>query len=524
MELSKYEPRRLVSLARGVTEPSGWVAGVEYREADLRDRAAVDRVLAEVRPSTVYHVAAQRDPGAAEAAVHRTLTTNVLGTQNVVAAAQRHEVGRLVYGSTGKAMRPYTRDTYAASKKVGEWLLGAASHSGMSCAAARFTHVVDNSIIRRRLGDWIADGSPIRLHAPDIVFYVQSARESAQLLLTAGLEAEPGRFSIHVINDLGYPIDLLDLAVGANLAMGRLSPVFLCGFEPGYQERAYPAVFDPAVSPDFSALLNGFESAMAGRSATTAGVDRFALRVTNSARIRLRLRALDRACTASEGPSGHAGGTRRALVGHARRRARVLARGHPPPDRRADGARGRRRDGRARAHHECGASVSRSVAGRGGRNGGTGSSTTRRRSSRSSRLTGSDEAAPAEQVFQRLQRMDGGGDVVVELLGARVIQRRGERCSASSSGRAASARSPGRGAAAGRPGRRRRGRRARARPAPAPRPSGARRQAPRPSGRRPTMRRPRCPGPGRASSPPRAARALLAAARADRARPSSAVA
>ena len=303
MELSKYEPRRLVSIARGVTEPSGWVAGVEYRDADLRDRAAVDRVLAEVRPSTVYHVAAQRDPGVAETAVHRTLTTNVIGTQNLVEAAQRNEVGRLVYGSTGKAMRPYTRDTYAATKKAGEWLLGAASRGGMSCAAARFTHVVDNSIIRRRLGDWIADGSPIRLHAPDIVFYVQSARESAQLLLTAGLEAEPGRFSIHVIKDLGYPIDLLDLAVGANLAMGRLSPVYLCGFEPGYEERTYPGVFDPDVSPDFSPLLNAFESAMAGPSKTTTGVDRFALRVKDSPRLRLRLRALDRACRISEDPA-----------------------------------------------------------------------------------------------------------------------------------------------------------------------------------------------------------------------------
>ena len=86
---------------------------------------------------------------------------------------------------------------------------------GCCCSAARFTHVVDNSIIYRRLRAWAdAEAGTIRLHSPDIAFYVQSALESAQLLLLALTGAERGEFRVLAITDLGWPVTLLDLALG----------------------------------------------------------------------------------------------------------------------------------------------------------------------------------------------------------------------------------------------------------------------------------------------------------------------
>jgi hypothetical protein len=190
-QLAKWHPRRLVSVSRGLTD--GWprLDGAEYAHADIRDQASLAAVFGQVRPDLVFHLAAQRDPGLAEQEVHRTVATNVLGTGHVIRAAEESGASQLVFASTGKALRPYSREVYTASKRAAEWLVARAACSGRArYSAARFTHVVDNSIIRQRLLGW-SEAGVIRLHATDIMFYAQSALESAQLLLCAGLDARP---------------------------------------------------------------------------------------------------------------------------------------------------------------------------------------------------------------------------------------------------------------------------------------------------------------------------------------------
>jgi len=148
-------PKRLVSVGRGVTDRYPRLAGAHYLQADIRDRQRLTSVLGELQPDVVFHVAAQRDPGLAEQEVHRTLSTNVLGTENVIKVAAELGVPQVVCASTGKALRPYSPDVYTASKRVAEWLVAAAAGSSSTAySTARFTHVVDNSIIHGRLLDW----------------------------------------------------------------------------------------------------------------------------------------------------------------------------------------------------------------------------------------------------------------------------------------------------------------------------------------------------------------------------------
>ncbi len=115
-------PGRLVSVSRGVSDSRPRHPGVEYRSADVRDRDALDRLIGDVRPDLIFHVAAQRDPGLAEVEVHRTVSTNVLGTRNVLIAAAEAGVPQVVCASTGKALRPYSPDMYTASKRAAEWV------------------------------------------------------------------------------------------------------------------------------------------------------------------------------------------------------------------------------------------------------------------------------------------------------------------------------------------------------------------------------------------------------------------
>ncbi|MBB4693380.1 polysaccharide biosynthesis protein [Paractinoplanes abujensis] len=269
--LAALRPARLVSLAH--LPPGRPVPGVRYELGDVRDRALVRRVLAHHRPSLVFHLAAQRDPGRAEAQPADALATNLIGTRNVLAEAERTGVRRLVYASTGKAMRPYTPDVYAGSKRLGEGLVARAAARGTTaCSAVRFTHVVDNSIIARRLRLWCERGDVVRLHAADTMFYVQSARESAQLLLTALTAPADDVYRMYTIRDLGWPVSLLDLALGVMAAQQSIVPLYVAGPEPGYEPAAYPGLFDPRYAGGISPLINALEAPYA-RPSTCPEVD-----------------------------------------------------------------------------------------------------------------------------------------------------------------------------------------------------------------------------------------------------------
>lgn len=304
-QLALFHPARLVSVSRGITEIFARHENVEYLNADVRAFNALEQVVAEVEPDIVFHVAAQRSPGLAEIEVHRSVATNVLGVRNILAAATAAGAGQVVIASTGKALRPYSPEIYTASKRAAEWVaMSVAGASEMKCSAARFTHVIDNSIIRDRLLRWAANGSDnaaVRLHGPEAAFYVQSARESAQLLLISLLGAVPGEFRVHAIADLGWPVSLLDVSLGLLAETGSATPVYVSGYDPGYEEVPFPGLYDLATAGDVSPLMNAFETA-AMTGAPCPMVNSFRLEMTPDPVLPKLLSGIDDACAAN-GPA-----------------------------------------------------------------------------------------------------------------------------------------------------------------------------------------------------------------------------
>lgn len=305
-QLAGLCPGRLVGVSRGVTRCTAPVAGAKYLHADVRDRHSVSALVREIRPDVIFHLAAQRDPGLAEVEVHRTISTNLLGTRNVLAVAAAAGVPQVVCASTGKALRPYSPDVYTASKRAAEWVAAyMVAGRDLLCSAARFTHVVDNSIIYRRLRTWAGAGpaAVIRLHGSDLAFYAQSARESAQLLLLAYLGAARGEFRVHAITDLGWPVYLLDLALGV-LAAGdaaALCPVYFSGYDAGYEEVPFPGLYDPMTAGDVSPLLNAYETA-AAVPPTAPGANAARLEFATDLRLHQMLSALDDSCARTQDP------------------------------------------------------------------------------------------------------------------------------------------------------------------------------------------------------------------------------
>lgn len=302
-QLAARKPGRLVSLSRGLT--SGWPRQpeAEYLQGDVRDRARLDEVIAEVRPDVIFHVAAQRSPALAEVEVYRTVTTNVLGTRNVLAAAAAAGVPQVVCASTGKALRPYSPEMYTASKRAAEWCAQSmAISTDTLVSAARFTHVIDNSIVYERLLDWAATDGVVRLHGASIAFYVQSALESAQLLLLAFTGARPREFLVHAITDLGWPVSLIDVAIGVLASKSSRSPIYVSGYDPGYEEVAFPGLYDPQTAGDVSPLLNAFETAALAQSSCPM-VDAFRLDMVPDMVSPKLLTGLESVCDRTQDPA-----------------------------------------------------------------------------------------------------------------------------------------------------------------------------------------------------------------------------
>ena len=66
---------------------------------------------------------------------------------------------------------------------------------------------------------------------------------------------------MHAITDLGWPVCLIDVALGVLASKQSRTPVYISGYDPGYEEVAFPGLYDPATAGDVSPLMNAFETA-----------------------------------------------------------------------------------------------------------------------------------------------------------------------------------------------------------------------------------------------------------------------
>lgn len=274
--LRRMGVHRIVSIAHLEPTRKRVVPGVEYIHADITDAETIEALLCAIRPDLVLHLAGIRDPGMAERRVVDAVRSNVLGTEFVAQSAQRAGVPVTVAASTGKAMRLFTSDIYASSKQLLEYQMARAAETGtMRTGCARFTHIVDNSLIYDKMQRWATTGKPIRLHGPNVDLFVQSAREASQLLMLAARVAREndGPSRVQAITDLGWPpVDLLGLAMDVIEETGSSSPIISIGFPAGYEEMPYPGTTDPRTAGDHSPLFNCLEAAMAMASPAVGGV------------------------------------------------------------------------------------------------------------------------------------------------------------------------------------------------------------------------------------------------------------
>ena len=148
--LKRYKPKRLVIYSRDELKQSEMAEAIgdadrprtRFFIGDVRDRTRLEMAMRDIE--FVIHAAALKQVPAAEYNPMECINTNVLGAENVVQAALRSRVQRVLALSTDKAANPI--NLYGASKLASDKIFVAANNLsgsvGTKFSVVRYGNVV----------------------------------------------------------------------------------------------------------------------------------------------------------------------------------------------------------------------------------------------------------------------------------------------------------------------------------------------------------------------------------------------
>ncbi len=126
--------------------------GFSFHQADLSDKAAMDRIFASAGAQVVVNLAAQAGVRYSLTNPHAYVESNLVGFVNILEACRHNKVGHLVFASSSSVYGANTRmpfsvhdnvdhpvSLYAATKKSNELMAHTYSHLyGLACTGLRF--------------------------------------------------------------------------------------------------------------------------------------------------------------------------------------------------------------------------------------------------------------------------------------------------------------------------------------------------------------------------------------------------
>lgn len=235
------------NFATGRRENLDAVKGAEIVEGSIADRALVDRLFDSFKPTHVIHSAAAYKNADAW---KEDVDTNVLGTVNVVQAAKRLNVQRLVYFQTSLAygrakvvpippsedFKPFT--SYSISKAAGEYYV---AMSGLSYVTLRMANIY----------------GPRLFTGPQPVFFKKlRAGEACSIVNTRRdfLAIEDFFGLMDKVMEPGGPIGAYNVASGTDVSIPEIFDLIAEGMSLKNGEFTAPEVKNPN-SEDLNSLL-----------------------------------------------------------------------------------------------------------------------------------------------------------------------------------------------------------------------------------------------------------------------------
>ncbi len=232
-QITKYNPRKLIifdqaeselfMLHRAVRRLCPAVETVA-EIGDICHSTRLNEVLLKHKVEVIFHAAAYKHVPMMEENVLEAAQNNVLGTYNVLRAAEQCNVGLLLMISSDKAVNP--TNVMGLTKRVAELLISSTPHRDragrLRCVSVRFGNVLgSNGSVIPIFREQIAAGGPVTVTHPEMKRYFMTIPEAVQLVLQA---SSMGKGSEIFVLDMGEPVRIIDLAQHM---------IRLAGYQPG---------------------------------------------------------------------------------------------------------------------------------------------------------------------------------------------------------------------------------------------------------------------------------------------------
>jgi FlaA1/EpsC-like NDP-sugar epimerase len=182
---------------------------LEFIIGDIRDGSFLENLFAEHTPNVVFHAAAYKHVPLMEENPQQAITTNILGTKNVVDLSLKFNVEKFVFISTDKAVNP--TNIMGASKRIAEMYVQGKKNDGPTAfITTRFGNVLgSNGSVIPLFQKQIDAGGPVLVTDPEITRYFMTIPEACQLVLEAFIMGTGGEIYVF---DMGKSVKILDLA------------------------------------------------------------------------------------------------------------------------------------------------------------------------------------------------------------------------------------------------------------------------------------------------------------------------
>lgn len=162
---------------------------------DVRDYNSINAAMQGV--DYVFHAAALKQVPSCEFFPMQAVQTNIQGSENVLEAAVRNEVKKVVVLSTDKAVYPI--NTMGISKAMMEKLAVSKArdprikkYNGVICATRYGNVMASRGSIIPLFIQQIKEGKPLTITEPEMTRFMMSLEESVSLVLFAFENANPG--------------------------------------------------------------------------------------------------------------------------------------------------------------------------------------------------------------------------------------------------------------------------------------------------------------------------------------------
>ncbi|MFQ5766362.1 MAG: polysaccharide biosynthesis protein [Acidobacteriota bacterium] len=227
-QIIQYGPQEIALLGRGensIFDISSEVAERAPRLnrheiiGDVINYAKLEGVFRDLRPEIVFHAGADKHVPLMELNPDEAVLNNVIGTRNVLDAADAVGARLLVSISTDKAVFPTS--VMGCCKRVAEMIIQSRPRHRVRAVAVRFGNVLGSRgsvipLFQRQ----IKYGGPVTVTHPEVERYFMTIPEAVALVLQAGAL---GRGRDLFMLDMGQPVKIVDHA---------REMIRLAGFEP----------------------------------------------------------------------------------------------------------------------------------------------------------------------------------------------------------------------------------------------------------------------------------------------------